>query len=851
MFGGKHRGWAWLHGQTPFNIASFVCTGIGALLVASVLWFGVPADALDGLIHARWMEGFKAAQGVGEPYPRWMQGANLGLGSPAFYFYPPVPYLISAWLPSLHGGLSVEWGRLTSSVVTCTLVAFASACWLARSTGCCGRVSVILGVAHAISLEHLTVVCLGRCALAEAWAQAWMPAIVASGLRLEGTHGARGFGGMRAPAVCLVAMSCALLLGTHLLSAQIFLPAWIAVMAARSLAVLPGLALGLGWGFLAAAIYLVPIPFLLPATCGEGSDAFKGAGIEGTFVFPEIGRGSLAMAPDPLARLIHVDWAIQASAGLVGMAVGSGIAGALGRLRCVGWFLAAWFCVLLASPAAQPIYDLVPSLRRGQFGYRSLSISAVFLLAGACELGREWRRLNLWRRGAGGASVVLWFLAAVIGTTSMVGRADAGGRDVRLKEWGIDANGEYLPVGSTWAGVVEGLRRLRAGQYPSILNVDPAVAGGWGCHLPSEPGVWVTLPMLWFPTWKAVVTEGNALPLRSEPGSGLVQVLVPPGGGGRVSLRRETHIAEKVGLGLSCVAVGLALVVLLCWARGIWPSMARGRDSRFRAVLRPSASGGFSMVELLVTVAAIGILAGLLIPSLSRGKRRALATGCLGQARQFQLALDLYAEDNRDRFPPNRDGMEVDSGEAWVRGWMGLPGPDCTNVLHLRQSLLGRYVPATEAWKCPASGAVNVGGVRQARVRSYSLNGFLGSPVDSPAARTFRRRSELVELAPGQALTWIEERAETINDGSFSQQWDFRVDEPSAWVLRDQAATLHGRAGNVAFADGHAATRRWLDFKDRVGIRDDHPAPGNRDVAWLQEHATFRDPALKTSAAVP
>lgn len=851
MVGGKHWDFDWRAWRPSLDVAWCMCLGSGLLILASVWLIGVPASALDGLIHARWLAGFRTAWGAGDAYPRWIQEANLGLGSPAFYLYPPVPYLISAWWPSLHGAVCAEWDRLTNSIVTCTVVAFASAYWMARRTGCCRRVSVILGVAHAMSLEHLTIVCLERCALGEAWAHAWMPAIVTSGLRFEAARFPGAWMGNPTVRVCWVAMTSALLLGTHLLSAQIFFPLWMAVMAARSREVIPGLVLGVGWGFLVAAIYLLPVPFLLPATCGEGSAAFKGAGIEGTLVFPEIVRGSLAVAPNCLTRSIHVDWAIQGTVSLVGSLLGALLGGGLERRQSLGWFLAAWFCVLLATPVAQPLYELVPSLRRGQFGYRALSISPVFLLAGACELGREWIRLRPWGRGLAGATLALWLFAAVVGAASMVVRADSGFRSIRLNEWGPDANGEYLPNGVTWAGVVEGSHRLRSGTNHPILAVDSAVAGEWRVRVAKHPAGWATLPLLWFPTWTAVAEGGDTMPLRPEPGSGLLQLLMPADGVGSVLLRRESHPAEIVGLALTCMAMAAALTVWIGCAPGLWLRTARMRPTRFRVWPRPPASSGFSMVELLVTLAVMAILAALLLPLLARGKRRALATGCLGQVRQFQLALDLYAEDSRDRFPPNRDGMDLGLGETWVRGWMGLPGPDCTNVLHLRESLLGRYLRAIEAWKCPASGPVEVGGVRQARIRSYSLNGFLGSPVESPSARTFRRRSELVDLAPGQALTWVEERAETINDGSFSQQWDFRLDEPLGWVLRDQPATLHGRSGNVAFADGHVATRHWLDFKDRVGNRDDHPSPGNRDVAWLQQHATLRDPLQKTSEAVP
>ncbi len=105
----------------------------------------------------------------------------------------------------------------------------------------------------------------------------------------------------------------------------------------------------------------------------------------------------------------------------------------------------------------------------------------------------------------------------------------------------------------------------------------------------------------------------------------------------------------------------------------------------------------------------------------------------------------------------------------------------------------------------------------------------------TPPFHVFKKTAEILRPGPSDAIVFIDERSDSIDDGYFA------IDMVSA-QLPNLPAAYHNRASGITFADGHAEIHKWLDGRTTPPLSTSflkfQPCPGSRDLEWLRLHAT-------------
>ena len=172
-------------------------------------------------------------------------------------------------------------------------------------------------------------------------------------------------------------------------------------------------------------------------------------------------------------------------------------------------------------------------------------------------------------------------------------------------------------------------------------------------------------------------------------------------------------------MGARWLHVGLERRPTGCGMRNTFHQSAgllRRQQGRGAAIRR-----GFTLLELLVVITIIAILAALLLPALSQAKASAQSAVCKNNLKQFQLAWQLYADDNLGHIVGDVVGYLSSywqNTDGWVLGNAQFDQSD----ENLRAGKLWKYTGATRLYRCPGDRSTVRGRPDLLRFRSYSAD---------------------------------------------------------------------------------------------------------------------------------
>lgn len=202
----------------------------------------------------------------------------------------------------------------------------------------------------------------------------------------------------------------------------------------------------------------------------------------------------------------------------------------------------------------------------------------------------------------------------------------------------------------------------------------------------------------------------------------------------------------------------------------------------------------FTLIELLIVVAIIGILAAMLLPALGNAKRSSKAIACANNLKQWTTGVHIYADAWQDYLPPHQMGtysptassIEYANWNIWPSWLRDAFLPTANQV----QYYLGNDING-----CPEHSNAFLGTSTTTTIRmySYGVSYSIANPGGTPGYYLFK----ISRVGRPSQIILISDMSNDINAPGYRFE-----------VSPERVGYLHLGKTNALFVDGHVENRR-------------------------------------------
>lgn len=542
---------------------------ITLLVVGFILFFSIygPVNGHSFFPNYNWMPAFSSQFAQGDFYPRWLYDNYAGAGSPAFYFYGPMPLWIVSTANILYCN-SCSSGELLMVGPTIMMGLASVSCYYFIKSFASNRIALVTAIVYLFLPYHFIVDFWIRSTWGELAAYIFMPLIL---LSLKNSN-------ISMKHTIFAALCYAGLLYSHLPTAFLFSP-FLLLYACLNFGIIKGLqnisiVVLVGVGL--ASAYLIPAlttqGFINPVGWEiynpvdflyfSGKDSMS----KGKFVAPAIFSTILVTLISIIGFLrkdIKQDPLLQTA------------------------FISVICGTILISDLSQPLWQHISLLKKVQFPWRMgsiLDLSAIIVFALTLR-SLEHKKIQKMTYSL---MAFLFIFGLVLVYSS------------RLKDRMIFSHGEVAIEDFTTPGFEPSEYRTvwLAAQYPDLRysdlhhaleqTPDLAIIEGTGIiieekvegdqyhiKLSSETGVKIRLRRFFYPGWHLLDSKNSSIeyPITVSPHYALIEASIPAGEHS-ITLLRKPFFEETLGMGITLLSLLFCIIIIF------WPKIGNMTISR-------------------------------------------------------------------------------------------------------------------------------------------------------------------------------------------------------------------------------------------------------------------------------